>query len=283
MRIISTPGGHGNLFHKLWTESPAGFAHQKVTIHDAIRHNLPLNVAQLRAGMLDPDAWSQEYECQFVDHSSVLLPYSLIEQCESADATMFADLSRSAGEVFVGIDFGRKQDLTACWVLERVGQELWTREVLTLERMATPAQAAELRSRVLRARRVCVDYTGAGIGLGDMLAQEFGACNTNSPHGKIELCNFTHSLKQELFPRLRAAFERGRLWIPRDTNIREDLHALHRIVSTQGGIFYRAAHSSDGHSDRATALALALRAADSAPIIAPAITVGRRNSFLCSR
>jgi phage FluMu gp28-like protein len=285
LRIITTPAGHGNLFHQLWSAQDNHlFWRQSVTIHDAVAQGLSMNIAQLRAGMTDAEAWAQEYECHFVDQSSVLLPYSLLEKCESADATEFpSDLSRCSGDLFIGIDFGRKQDLTACWVLERVGHEFWTREVLTLERMSTPAQANLLRARLHRARRVCLDYTGAGIGLGDMLSEEFGTWSPSSPHGRIELCSFTPALKQELFPRLRASLERGQLWLPASAPIREDLHSLHRVVSPNGSISYRATHSADGHSDRATALALALRAAEQAPVIAAASSVGRRIPSLRSR
>jgi hypothetical protein len=42
--------------------------------------------------------------------------------------------------------------------------------------------------------------------------------------------------------------------------VREDLHGLQRVVSIMGAIRYQALESEDGHSDRATALALALHA-----------------------
>ena len=281
LRIISTPSGHGNLFHKIWTEARARhFSPHKVTVHDAIAQGLPLNLEQLKAGMINPESFAQEYECQFIDQSSVLLPYALIEQCESPEATETAfDLSRATGELFVGIDFGRKHDLTACWILERVGQELWTREVLTLERISTPDQAALLLPRLQRARRVCLDYTGSGVGLGDLLTTQFGT----APHGKIELCNFTGALKEELFPKLRAALEARKLWLPRSTVIREDLHSMHRVVSQFGKISYRATHTADGHSDRCTALALALRASESTPAPAAPSSVGRGYAYVPRR
>ncbi|MGZ8901433.1 MAG: terminase large subunit domain-containing protein, partial [Limisphaerales bacterium] len=124
-----------------------------------------------------------------------------------------------------------------------------------------------LRPRVRLARKVCVDYTGAGVGLGDALKQEFGS--------KVELCTFTAGLKEEIFVKLRAGFERRALWIPKSTGIREDLHSIHRVVSPSGQIIFRASRTADGHSDRCTALALALRAAESAPVSACASNVGR--------
>jgi phage FluMu gp28-like protein len=168
-------------------------------------------------------------------------------------------------------------------VLERVGQELFTREVLALKGISTPGQAEVLRPRVRAARRVCLDYTGGGIGLGDLLAEEFGAADGPSGHGKIELCNFSQTLKEELFPKMRAAMERRRVWLPRSTAIREDLHAIHKVVTVNGRFTYRASHTADGHSDRCTALALALRASECTPQLAPARSVGRKFSYLSRR
>jgi phage FluMu gp28-like protein len=124
LRIISTPNGQGNYFHELWTNSKI-FSRHKITIHQAVAQKLPTDIAALKAGLLDPEAWAQEYECQFADQSSVLLPYELIEQCEAAEANetnSIDGLSRSLTgtaypELYLGIDFGRKQDLTVCWVL----------------------------------------------------------------------------------------------------------------------------------------------------------------------
>jgi hypothetical protein len=160
-----------------------------------------------------------------------------------------------------------------------------TREVLTIKNTSTPEQIEILRPRLQRCRRVCLDYTGSGVGLGDYLVKEFGDCSpgalTGSPFGstarpartaKIELCQFTTTLKSELFPRLRAAFEQRLLRIPISREIREDLHAIQRCVTQSGQITYRAPNTADGHSDRTTALAL--RAASSgAPTSAPARSV----------
>jgi phage FluMu gp28-like protein len=129
VRIISTPNGQGNFFHEMWLNSKV-FARFKVTIHDAVKAGLPMDVEALRGAMPDAEAWAQEYECEFADQSAVLLPYELIEQCEAPEANetnSVEGLSHSfdanhhyAPELYVGIDFGRKQDLTGCWVLEKV-------------------------------------------------------------------------------------------------------------------------------------------------------------------
>src|SRR5262249_49369496 len=156
----------------------------------------------------DPEAWQQEYECAFIDGSSVLLPLDLIQRCESTDCTEASsveELSRLTGSLYMGVDFGRSHHRTVCWIFEKVlgpkpGPGLpprplfITREVLVLDNMPTPGQYALLAPRAHLAARVCLDYTGCGIGLGDMLFADFGS--------RIDLCNFTPGFKEELFPRL---------------------------------------------------------------------------------
>lgn len=282
LRIITTPNGRGNFFHHLWENSE--FSKHRLNIHEAVRAGLPLDPEELRRNLNDPEAWAQEYECEFMDNSSILLPYEVIEGCESGEAGEAATvegLSRRRGPFFAGIDFGRKQDLTVCWLLERVpwasiedgapppaagpasaGPWRWvTREVLALRGLSTPEQLTALIPKVARAERICLDYTGAGVGLGDALVKQFREFKPGKHLlGKVELCHFTSALKMELFPRLRSAFEHREVLIPRSRDIREDLHGVHRIISRDGGVSYRASRNADGHSDRATALALALRA-----------------------
>jgi phage FluMu gp28-like protein len=166
----------------------------------------------------------------------------------------------------MGIDFGRSRDLSVAWSMAKLGDTQQTVEVLELERMSTPEQVAMLRPRIRQARRVCLDYTGAGIGLGDFLVKEFGEWNASQhKFGKIELCHFTNSLKVEIFSKLRMAFERRAVRVPVSRVIREDLHLLKRVTNASGQVTYRAAHTPDGHADRCTALALAVRAASDAP------------------
>lgn len=267
LRIITTPNGQGTFFHRLWEEWT--FHKQRVTIQQAAGQGLPVDIGLLRRGMNDPEAWMQEYECQFTDTISVLLPYELIHSCVAREATLSSSpglLAANRSELFMGIDVGRKHDLTVCWILERAGGKLSTREILVLDRMPFPAQLAQLAPRVRLARRICIDATGMGIGLADAL-EPYAA-------SRLEKCSFTPSLKEDLFPRLRSAFERGALVIPNDRTVVDDLHSVRRTVTREGRVSYRAGDSPDGHSDRCTALALALRAADTAPAVVRPTVVG---------
>lgn len=267
IRVVSTPNGLGNKFADLWLKGGPQWSRHKVTLADAVARGLPVNVEELRAGLADPEGWAQEYECEFLDSAAILLPYDLIARCESPEATIglppeWWTAGGPRGPLFCGIDFGRKKDLTVCWTIEKVGDVFQTREVLELRALDTPTQVELLRPRLAQARRVCLDYTGPGVGLGDYLAREFGLYNEAAHRfGRIECVIFTNPVKVELFSKLRMAFEGLRLRVPVSREIREDLHSIQRVSLAGGGVTYRAPHTPDGHADRATALALALRAA----------------------
>jgi phage FluMu gp28-like protein len=270
VRIITTPNGIGGACHKIWTKDEANsrvkWSRHKVTIEDAVRMGLPVDIEELREMFDDADGWAQEFMCEFLDTASVLLPYELIASCESFEASTAIEpdfwQTRGAFPIDLGIDFGRRRNLTVSWALEKISSALSvTKEVLELANMPTPQQVDILRPRIRKARRVCLDYTGPGIGLGDYLVQEHGEWKPEQhKFGKIELCTFSNTLKCEIFPKLRMIFERHGILVPVSVVVREDLHSMNRVVTASGNITYKAPNTPDGHADRCTAAALAVRA-----------------------
>ncbi len=266
LRVVSTFNGRNNKFFSLWDKAAEnGYAAHKVSIHDAVADGMPLDIETLRKALDDPDAWAQEYECEPMDSSAVLLPYDLIATCESGDATTLVPpefwYGPLPGILTGGLDFARKRDLSVLWSNEKLGDVQQTREVLEMAKMSTPDQFRLVAPRIERMVRCCVDYTGPGIGLGDLLVERFGEWDPDKHlYGKIELVNFSQSMKVDLFSKLRDGFEQKKVRVPIDRVIREDLHSVQRVVSNNASITYRAPHTPDGHADRCTALALAHRA-----------------------
>jgi phage FluMu gp28-like protein len=281
IRIISTPNGIGNRFHDLCKAAlPFGspelaraqaekrkgiWSLHKVTIWDAVAQGLPIDPEEIRLALNDPEGWAQEYECEFLDQAAVLLAYELIAICESVEATEVVSpeywLTQGDVPVYLGIDFGRKRDLTVCWASEKISDLQITKEVLCLEKMSTPDQVDALRPRIRKARRACLDYTGPGVGLGDYLVKEFGEWKPEEDKfGKVELVTMTNASKVELFSKERMECENRRERIPISRAIREDFHSMYRVVTPTGNITYRAPHTEDGHADRLTAKALCTRA-----------------------
>lgn len=237
-----------------------------MSIYEAVKRGLNVNLYELYAGMDDIEGWRQEFECQFLDTAAVLLAYELIALCESEEATagISPEYWQTKGQfpTVLGIDFGRKVDLTVCWAAEKVSDLKVTKEVVELQGMSTPRQIEILRPRIAKAQRVCFDYTGPGVGMGDFLVDEFGEWNPDKDKfGKIELCTFTNTLKVDICSKLKMEFEARNWRIPSRREIREDLHSVYRVTTPSGNTSYRAPHLPGGHADRFTALALCNRAA----------------------
>lgn len=267
--LTSTPNGkagRGKRFFDICTSGDnAGkmrWSIHRVPLRSAIADGLPVDYDTLAAAIGDPLAVRQELDAEFVDTQSQLLPTEIILRAESEEATL-----RPAAEVFsggrdlrVGVDVGRVSDPTVIWTAERLGDVLYTREVLVLVGMSHADQLCIIRARVAAATRCCMDYTGMGIGMGDMLVREFGEYKPEAHRfGRVELCTFSASFKREIFPKLRETMEACRLRIPRDAALRTDLSAMQQVCS--GGQFsYEAPRTKDGHSDRCTAAALCVRA-----------------------
>lgn len=229
---------------------------------------LGTDVEELRRAVDDEEAWQQEFLARFIDASNVLLPYDVIAKCESIEATTEVGMEWVVGglrnPIYVGIDFGRTSDPTVCWILEKVGDVLWTRGVKVFRNMNTVDQFEALAPIIEHARRCAIDYTGPGVGFGDMVQRHLGAEKYTAtgarPVHRNELCVFSRQFKCDIFPKLRTAFDGVKVRVPCDVEVREDLHEMQQVVSA-GQYNYMARRTAEGHSDRCTALALAVHAA----------------------
>ena len=231
---------------------------------------LGTNLEELRAAVDDDETWRQEFLAEFIDGSSVLLPYDVMARCESVSATLSItpeEMSEPGrGPWFGGLDFGRTGDPSVLWLLEKVGDVLWTRAVKLLRNENTVDQFEHYEPYLRRCARACIDYTGPGVGFGDMAEKRFGAVRNAGGKaggpGKLELCTFSVPFKCDIFPKLRSAFDAVRLRVPSAPETREDLHEMQQVIAN-GAYNYTARRTAEGHSDRCTALALAVRAAES--------------------
>jgi len=279
MRILSTHNGEGSEFNKyvkMAKRHAAGearpgdipFSLHRVTLPDAVEQGLVERInavagtrwtreaflADRRAGCRDEDHWRQEYLAIPAVDSTAWLPYELIEACED-DAAGDPHLAGD-GQRYLGMDVGETKDRTVIWDLERVGDVLWTREIVvfTTEPLRVKQDALLARLRNPKVVRACIDATGVGA----QIAQEAARS------GKGEAVKFTLAVKDELASPLRGLFEDRRIRIPGGPEVREDLHAVRMTQTAAGHPRFDAARSEAGHADRFWGLALANHAAGSA-------------------
>ena len=273
VEVISTPNGQSGKFWDLarecgvpadgtveqsrWTRGVWSVHH--LSIHEAVKQGCPIDIEAMRAAAGDEDTWLQEYCCVFLSDAENYIPMELIVACESEGATLeVPDRFIPSGELYLGWDIGRKKDRTVIWLLEKLGDVLWTRAVIVLVRTPFRAQFEMIDSLMSGVRRACGDATGIGAQIGEELVTKYGA-------GKVEAVEFNIANKEAMATGTKRHFENRTLRIPAANHIRRACNAVKRFTSQTGHFRFDAERTEAGHADEFWALALAAAAAEGSP------------------
>lgn len=284
MEIISTHRGSGNFFKKLVDEARYGGNPKKVSLHrvtlqdaldqgflDKLKSALPEGheVRDMDEGdyfdyvknsCADTESFLQEYMCTPADDSAGFVGYDCISRCcyKPEDG----DWRRPAGKMnplFLGVDVGRSRDLSVFWLLESVGNILYTREISVMSDVPFSQQEAELHRflRLPNLRCVRIDQSGLGRQFAERAVERYGSARVGG-------VSFTAGVKEALAYPLKARFEDAKIRIPDDIEIIADIRSVRKEVGAGGTLRFCAERTVDGHADRFWALALAVKAADEA-------------------
>lgn len=257
IRVVSTPAGKLGKFWELWDGAgKAGWSAHRVTIHDAIAQGLDIDLDDLRASCGNREDFAQEFECEFLDGAYSFFPLELIDRAVVREDPILFGLEGEplSGDFHVGVDVGRKHDLTVIAVTERVGDVFHLRALKEMSDEPFHAQRDMVRwvVRRFRPRRVCIDATGLGMQLAEELGREMGSL--------VEPVTFTASVKEDLAGFARKLFDDRRVRIPDHPALIRDIHGIRKTVTSAGNFRFDAERNQDGHSDRFWALALAFHA-----------------------
>lgn len=270
---------------------------QGLELRDPITGEVLHDAEALRIALADDEIWAQEALCEILDEATAYLTYELIQSCEDetiqatppwvarlveqaeaaygdyrrsqVDATIdfekILDLSKGSAflgtEVYLGLDIGRKRDLTVLWLLNQIGSSLITLAAIPLARQPFYVQQKILFTILehFPVRRACIDQTGLGMQLAESAADRFGAY-------RVEGITFSAANKEAMAGGLRPAMEDKRVAIPVEPMIRNSLHSVKRIPTTTGHFRFDAERSEQtGHADHFWGLALAVHAAEGGP------------------
>jgi phage FluMu gp28-like protein len=263
IRVISTPNGKSGKFYDLWTDQRGIWSRHEVDIYKAKEQGLDVNIEELKDGCEAEDDWLQEYCCQFIDEAGALITYDMISNCENDQATIILPEDfEPQGELYLGMDIGRKRDLSVIWVNEKLGDVYWTRTVKKLEKTPFRIQRQELfwYLSLPHMRRGCIDATGIGAQLAEEAKERFKTL--------VEEVTFTPQVKEELAITTLRKFQDKQTRIPADRVIRNDIHSVKKMTTAAGNIRYDADRNENGHADHFWALALSLHG--DSPAMSPA-------------
>lgn len=291
LELISTHRGSHNFFNQLIREvrehgNPKGISLHRVTLQDALDQGFLFKLQQMlpadderqdmdearyfdyvRAGCADEESFQQEFMCNPADDDVAFLEYDLIASAEYPSTANWQVIE--GGRLFAGIDIGRKKDLTVLWVVELLGDVLYTRHIERLQNMRKSEQEAIMWPWLQRCERICIDATGLGIGWADDAQDYFGK-------HRVEAVTFTPKVKEALAYPIRGKMEDRLLRIPHDPKIRADLRQVTKQVTAAGNIRFAAERTVDGHADHFWALGLAVHASSTPGVYLDFQSTGRR-------
>lgn len=297
LEAFSTHRGSHNFFNQLIREvrengNPKKISLHRVTLQDALEQGLLYKLQQkldpesevqemdeaqyfdyVRSGCADEESFQQEYMCKPADDDAAFLEYDLIASCEYAQNVNWEAIE--GRDLYLGIDIGRKRDLTVAWLMERLGDVKYTRKVIRLRNMPKHEQEKVLWPLIEIAARTCIDATGLGIGWADDAQKKFG-------EARVEAVTFTPKVKEALAYPVRGGMQDRTLRIPYDPVVRADLRSVTKQTTAAGNIRFTAERTPDGHADHFWALALAIHAASSPAAPIEFQSTGRRISVVSS-
>lgn len=258
MRVLSTPNGVGNLFHRLVTEEgpERGYRSHRVTLEQARKEGMRVDMAkcwQMARG--DARLFAQLFACEFLDSAEQYIP------TEAVNAAVRDVCELEEGECYAGLDIGYTNDLTALIVVRQDAfNHCWVQSITTCKRTKWEAQQ-ELVEESFHAygwKRLCVDATGMGTVPTELLQTRYG-------EQRVEGVTFTAQAKEGLATGLYQAFNDKMIRIPNDPLLINDICAIRRMITSAGNVRYDATRTDKGHADRAWGLALAIHACSNEP------------------
>lgn len=281
-RIISTHNGEDSYFNYLISEikkakaegkgAMSRWGHHKVTIDDAIKQGLVEQVLGIInrsatekeittyledafAGMTE-EAINEEFFCiPASDSSSHLLSYEMINVIER-DNILDMSLEGIIGDLFMGVDVGRKKDPTCILIGEKLGEIIYTRYRQRLYNTSFDDQEAIIFSLLShpKLRRAAFDSTGLGMQMAERAQKRFGTL-------KVEPIQFNVRTKEELAENTYVNVESAKVLIPRQKEMRDSLYKVRAIKTAAGNIRYEADRDEKDHADEFWSLSLMLHAA----------------------
>lgn len=259
LRVMSTPNGVGNMWHELWSDPKQnkGYRKHSVTLEQAMADGLTVDVEECWAmARGDPRVFDQLFRGSFIDGELQYIP------SDAVNAAAEDDVPPTFGYAFAGLDIGRSNDRTVMKIIRAdvsgVFHVIYSAEC---KRTSQPDidRMVDAAFDTWDIRRLCVDATGLGI---------FPAEEIQRRHGRnrVEPVSFTLTVKEDLATGLYSSIVGQQLKFPKsDTQLRDDLCSLRRIITDAGNVRYDAPTTDKGHADSAWALALAVHAAGKQP------------------
>lgn len=279
IRVISTHNGTSSLYNEFVTAAKEGrnkASLHTVTLQDAVDDGLVDKIVkraateadkkafieECRSIAGDDESFDEEFGCAPADGAKSFLPYELLATVQLPKGELLwpsHEIPETAGTMYLGMDIGRRKDLSVIWIDEKIGPLTFTRAIVTLHKMKFALQREMLYSflKDQRVQRACIDETGIGMQLAEEAVDEFG-------ESRVEGITITGAAKKKMAFDLKAAFEGREKFIPSDPSLAKSFNSVKRSITVAGNERFEGG-TDESHADDFWACALATHAADGDP------------------
>jgi phage FluMu gp28-like protein len=269
--FLSTPWDKNHFFYK-------AFANPTYSVHKVKSSECPLVkpefLNEMRQNMTH-EAFLMEYEAEFVEAQNSYFTQDLIrravELAQKLGLEYCLNLEQEfpKGNYYSGVDFGKLQDHSVLAIVrtENGIKKLFYMYEFPLETAYSQVIGHLARANTkLRFSKTFVDQSG----IGEPILEEIH----NQGLDSVEGVKFTPETKEKLLSGLKIAMEQGRLAIPYERRLCQQINEQQYAYSKSGRLQF--SHPGNSHDDMLWALALAVAASKTEP--APQLWVVSRMS-----
>ena len=114
------------MFYDLIQNADQDWYVQRTTIEDAVKDGLKVDVDELRKFVGDVDVFNQEYMCVFSKEFGSFIDTDTIDFVD--------EIPNQQGGYYLGMDIGRKHDMTALVILKSIGDKVYVVNVISLNK-----------------------------------------------------------------------------------------------------------------------------------------------------
>ena len=272
LTVSGRPHGKRGLLWQYWDKSGdkhKPFTHFKYTWKDRAAEDPSYGKeVERHRQILTKLQFAEVYDADFIEEGILVFPHALLEGATNLwdknnyvlmyhDGTPKHDLPR-----YIGIDFGRKRNLTEIHVLQKENNGLLrTLMTHTLKKTNFELQKKYIDDLIVRTRpiQVRVDERGMGLPLLDYFENKHG--QRVQPLGLKEGAS-----KEKLVLQCRNAFADQMIAIPHDEVLYEQLHCFQKDYTDKGNVIYFGkVDETDFLDDKVIALVAAVEASQSQP------------------
>jgi phage FluMu gp28-like protein len=256
MFVASTPWGKNTQFYRINNDPEWKVLH--VTWREPVEEGIyapgwETEIERVREAF--PLIYRMEYEAEFTEDVDAWLTQDILAKSCTYNVEYMDFQHETSGDLYAGLDLAEVNDYSALAVLKRRGSQL---DLIHMKRFPHGEELASvmgyvnvLGQRWPGLRTVYVDNTKHGR----YIIEDMKRAGVRNPVG----VNFSVETKQEMAQILRDRLAGGKLRIPYDRNLINELNVERYQLTKTGRIAF--SHMSGTHDDRFWALALAAYAA----------------------